>query len=148
MAKLHYNIILNNNVEFMFDKLFASSEYEEWTKAFAEHNTMTGSLAKGEVVHFYDGNKNGMKAKVTEYDINKLIEFTYLSEISDGVETIFEDESNYERYIFTSLQDEMVKIEVQLDIPEQYFEMMEDMWAKAVDLIHDVFDNDDDDAIA
>lgn len=145
MAKLHYNIILNNNVEFMFDKMFGSSEYEDWSKAFSETSTMTGTLAPGEVIHFYDGNQNGMKAIVSDYQVNKIIEFKYLSEIYNGIETPFEDDNGIERYIFTNLQDNMVKVEVQLEIPDNFLEMMEDMWAKAVVLIHDIFDNDIDD---
>ncbi len=147
MTNLHYKIILNNNVEYVFDKLFAKAEYKEWTRVFNPSSDYDGILALGEEIFFKDADNNGMLSKVSKYEVNKVIEFSYLASVEDGVKTEFEDRSNFERYTFTSLQDEMVMIDVDLNIPDEYLEMFEDMWAQAIVLIQDLFDNDEDDSL-
>ncbi len=143
MTNLHYKIILNNNVEYVFDKLFAKAEYKEWTRVFNPSSDYDGILGLGEEIFFKDADNNGMLSKVSKYEVNKVIEFSYLASVEEGVKTEFEDRSNFERYTFTSLQDEMVMIDVDLNIPDEYLEMFEDMWAQAIVLIQDLFDNDD-----
>lgn len=147
MTNLHYKIILNNNVEYVFDKLFAKAEYKEWTRVFNPSSDYDGVLGLGEEIFFKDADNNGMLSKVSKYEVNKVIEFSYLASVEDGVKTEFEDRSNFERYTFTSLQDEMVMIDVDLNIPDEYLEMFEDMWAQAIVLIQDLFDNDDDESL-
>ncbi len=145
MANLHYKIILNNNVEYVFDKLFDKAVFEEWTKVFNPDSKMRGTLAKGEEVFFYDADENGMLALVSEYQVNKLIEFTYLADVMNGEKRKYPDNSNHERYTFTNLQDEMVMVDIDLDIPDEYKDMFEDMWTKAIVEIQNIFDNADDD---
>lgn len=147
MTNLHYKIILNNNVEYVFDKLFAKAEYKEWTRVFNPSSDYDGILGLGEEIFFKDAENNGMLSKVSKYEVNKVIEFSYLASVEDGVKTEFEDRSNFERYTFTSLQDEMVMIDVDLNIPDEYLEMFEDMWAQAIVLIQDLFDNDEDESL-
>ncbi len=143
MTNLHYKIILNNNVEYVFDKLFDKAFYDEWSKAFDQGSKMAGTLAEGEEVIFYDSKQDGMVALVGKYQVNRVIEFRYLAELMDGKRTEYDDHTNFERYTFTSLQDQMVMLDIALNIPDQYAEMFEDMWAKAIVLIQDLFDNDD-----
>ncbi|WOO88248.1 hypothetical protein R2F61_04800 [Mollicutes bacterium LVI A0078] len=147
MTNLHYKIILNNNVEYVFDKLFAKAEYKEWTRVFNPSSDYDGILGLGEEIFLKDAENNGMLSKVSKYEVNKVIEFSYLASVEDGVKTEFEDRSNFERYTFTSLQDEMVMIDVDLNIPDEYLEMFEDMWAQAIVLIQDLFDNDEDESL-
>lgn len=143
MTNLKYKLILNNNVEYVFDKLFDKPFYEEWSKAFNPDSKMKGILAKGEEVVFYDADENGMIATVSDYQVNKVVEFHFIAEVMDGVHKAYEDDSNYERYTFTNLQDQMVMLDIQLSIPDEYKELFEDMWPKAIVLIHDLFDNED-----
>lgn len=143
MTNLHYKIILNNNVEYVFDKLFAKAEYKEWTRVFNPSSDYDGILGLDEEIFFKDADNNGMLSKVSKYEVNKVIEFSYLASVEDEVKTEFEDRSNFERYTFTSLQDEMVMIDVDLNIPDEYLEMFEDMWSQAIVLIQDLFDNDE-----
>ncbi len=147
MTNLHYKIILNNNVEYVFDKLFDKAVYKEWTKVFSPGSNYSGTLAVGEEIFFHDADNNGMLSTVSKYKVNKVIEFTYLASVEDGERTEFKSNDNYERYTFTNLQDEMVMIDVELNIPDEYLEMFEDMWAKAIVEIQDIFDNDDDDSL-
>lgn len=143
MTNLHYKIILNNNVEYVFDKLFAKAEYKTWTAVFNPNSDYTGTLGLGEEILFHDADQNGMLASVSKYQVNKVIEFTYLANVVAGVKTPFADNSNYERYSFTSLSGEMVALDIDLSIPKEYLEMFEDMWAQAIPLIQELFDNDD-----
>lgn len=148
MANLHYKIVLNNNVEYVFDKLFEKTVYEEWSKVFSTGSRMSGLLAKGEEIVFYDGDGNGMIATVSKYEINKVVEFRYLAELMNGKRTSYEDDSNFERYTFTNLQDQMVMLDIELNIPDEYQDLFEDLWEKAIVEIQDIFDNDDEDDIA
>ncbi len=143
MTKIDYNVILRNNVEYVFDKLYAKSEFEEWTSSFAEGSHYVGNIAPGEIVYFYDKDLNGMKSKVSKYEINKVIEFSYLADVIDGVEKEYEDTNNFERYTFTQLQEGFVRLEIELGMPEEYVPMMEAMWPKAIDNIFDMFDNEE-----
>lgn len=148
MTNLHYKIILNNNVEYVFDKLFEKTIYEEWSKVFSTGSRMSGLLAIGEEIGFYDGDGNGMIATVSKYEINKVVEFRYLAELMDGKRTPYEDDSNFERYTFTNLQDQMVMLDIELNIPDEYRDLFEELWEKAIVEIQDIFDNDDEDSIA
>lgn len=143
MTSLHYKIILNNNVEYVFDKLFAKSQYKEWTRPFNPTSDYTGTLAQGSEIFFHDADRNGMLAQVSEYQVNKKIVFSYVASVTDGNKEYFEERENFESYSFTNLQDEMMMLDIELNIPDEYYDMFEEMWAKAIVIIQDMFDNDD-----
>lgn len=145
MTNLHYKVILNNNVEYVFDKFFEIENYKQWTKPFNPHSNYSGSFGLNNEVFFHDQNNDGMKVEITKYEVNKIVEFTYVSSIENGVETKFENShKNFERYTFRNLQDELVMIDIALCIPEEYLEFFEKAWAQSIDIIHDLFDNEDD----
>lgn len=144
MTNIHYKLVLNNNIEYVFNKLFDPEYYGQWTKPFLADSKLSGTFAVGEQLFFSDNDGNGMKAEVTVYDINKMIELTYTSSIEDGVETKFENSHrNYERYTFTNMQDNLVMLDISLYIPKEYLDFFEEAWAKSVVIIQDLFDNEE-----
>ncbi|WOO86390.1 hypothetical protein RZE82_04595 [Mollicutes bacterium LVI A0039] len=141
MTDLHHKIILNNNVEYVFDKLFSHPEYREWSSAFKLGYDYEGVLQQGEELFFRDKMKNGMICLVSDYQINKSIEFTHLTAITDG-ERFNHQPGNFERYTFTNLSDELMMLDIHLRLPGDWAEMMTPMWEDAVSIIIELFDND------
>lgn len=100
MTNLHYKIILNNNIEYIFDKLFAKEQFRTWTKPFSDERDYDGTLSSGQEIIFHDEMGDGTVAIVSEYQINKLIEFTYVAAIEGGNRIDFEAHDSFERYTF------------------------------------------------
>lgn len=144
MTNLHYKVVLNNNVEYLFDKFFDLENYKQWTKPFNPHASYEGTFGLHNEIFFTDLDGSGMKVEITQYEINKLVEFTYVSSVDKGVETKFENShKNYERYEFRKMQDNLAMINIELCFPEEYQEFFEKAWAESIDIIHDMFDNED-----
>lgn len=142
MIKLQYKLILENNVEYVFDKLFEPNYYKQWTKPFNSDSTINGNFGLNNEVYMIDSNNDRVKALITQYEVNKIVEFTYISQIENGVETKFENSRiNYERYRFKNLQGKMMMLDIKLCIPKEYEQFFATAWEQVIEIIQDIFDN-------
>lgn len=141
MTKLHYEVTLNNNVEYVFKKLFNKQIFKQWTQVFNPTSDYSGFFGLGEEILFHDADGNGMLTLISKYEVNKIIEFTYIASFNNGHKTLFETTENYERYTFSSNEDNTVILDIDLNIPDDYVEMFEAMWPIAINYIQELFNN-------
>ncbi len=142
MKKLYFEVDLNKGVEQVFNTLFTDEYYQIWTKPFNPDTAYTGEIKKGNEIFFYDSNGNGMKALVTEYISNKVIELSYLADVNNGVETKFSNsEQNYERYTFSESANNRTRLEVELLMPSEFEEFFSSAWSDAIALIKKLYSN-------
>lgn len=141
MTKLHYKVTLNNNVEFVFEKLFNKQTFKEWTQVFNPTSDYSGFFDLGEEILFHDADGNGMLTLISKYEVNNIIEFTYIASLNNGNKTLFETTENYERYTFSSNKDNYAILEIDLNIPDDYVEIFEAMWPIAINYIQELFNN-------
>ncbi len=143
MSTIYYKLVLSNNVEYVFDKMFEKNVYSRWTKPFNEDLKINGVIGLGQEVFIHGDDQNGMIAEVTKYETNKVIEFSYIGNVTDGETIMYRHVQNFERYKFVTLSDNMISIDIELGVPDDYVETFETMWSEALELIMTEFDNED-----
>lgn len=141
MQKLHFKTHINAPVEKVWDTMLENATYREWTKAFNESSNYEGSWEEGSEIRFVgsssDGSGvNGMLARIKENRPHEFISIEHIGIIANGVEDTTSDEAKkwapaYENYTFTE-KDGGTDLTIEMDSEEEYKEMFEEMWPKAL----------------
>lgn len=139
MTNLHYKTVLNNSPEYVFEKLFDKQVFKQWTRIFNPTSDYSGTFGLGEEILFHDADGNGMLTLITQYEINKTIKFVYIASLNNGQKTLFQTTENYECYTFTNNGNHTMTFDIDLNIPDEYVEMFEEMWPIAINYIQDLF---------
>lgn len=120
--------------------------YREWTRAFHEGSYYEGSWKKGSEIRFLakndQGIPEGMFSRIKENREYQFISIEHLGIISDGKVDTTSDEvkkwaSSFENYTFTD-KGGQTEVGVELQVDENYVEMFEDMWPKALKLLKEI----------
>ena len=146
MAKKEFRITIDAPKEKVWQVLWDLQTYPVWTTAFSpSSNVRTDNWKKDSKVLFTDGSGNGMVSMVAENIPNKFMSFRHLGELKDGVEdTSGERVSAWagatENY---TLKDNGGKTElvIDLDITEEFADMFDEMWPKALDKVKELSEN-------
>ncbi len=139
MVEMKFELRLKTPITEVFERMFSSPDYQTWTKAFSETSTMEGELKKGNEVFFRDAEGNGMRSLVSEYDLNKLIEFRYLGDVIEGEFKAYENRDNYERYEFSKIDEASTSIICSMLIPEDMEPMFDEMWQGGIKLLEELY---------
>src|SRR5690606_10249882 len=105
-------------------------------KAFSETSHAVTDWKQGSKVLFLDGNGQGMVSRIAELRPNEYMSFEHLGEISNGVEdTTSERVKGWagarENYTLKKV-DGKTELHVDMDINDEFKEMFETMWPKAL----------------
>jgi hypothetical protein len=85
-----------------------------------------------------------MIAKIAESRLHEYVSIQHLGHImfdknSQQLVTTMLDAPAYENYTFTARSDDETKIDVEMTaVPDEWADMMNDMWPKALELLKDV----------
>jgi L-rhamnose mutarotase len=140
MEKLNYSKQINATKEKVWEVLWNDESYREWTSVFAEgSHAQTDNWKEGTKVLFLDPNGSGMVSFVAKNIPNEFMSFKHLGEVKNGVEDTSSERvkawsGSLENYTLKS-ENGGTKLEVEMDIAEEYKEMFEKIWPKALDKV-------------
>lgn len=143
MIEKSYEIIINNNISYVFNNILGGKEQEIWFKAFSEATKIVGEFKLGAEILFVDvATNHKMKSKITKYEVNKVIELCYLGEFKNDKYIEYPNHDNFERYLFTKVDDKKTLVTAQMRMPKDFEAEFDKMWKNATILLQDAFDLD------
>jgi hypothetical protein len=141
MSKLNFSILIDAPISKVWDTMLEDKTYREWTEAFTEGSYYKGDWSKGSKILFLGpnpetGKEGGMVSKIKDNKLHEFISIEHLGEVYDGVEDTTSDRVKdwagaLENYTFAN-KDCKTELVVDLDINEEFKEMFEGMWPKAL----------------
>ena len=140
MDKLKFSIVINAPKEKVWDTMLEDRTYRIWTEEFTPGSHYIGSWDEGSKILFLgpanDGKLGGMVSRIKENKLHKFISIEHLGEVLDGIEDTTSDRVKIwagalENYTFIDKGDK-TELVVDLDINEEFKEMFEGMWPKAL----------------
>lgn len=146
MEKLHFKIEIDAPKEKVWDTMLEDKTYRIWTEAFGTGCYYEGSWNKDSKILFLAPDENGkMRGMVSRIKENRKYEFLsieHIGMVSDGKEDTTSDEVKnwagaHENY---TLKEKNGKTEVfvEMDSNENYAEMFNDMWPKALEKLKEL----------
>lgn len=143
MQKINFSATINAPKEKVWEILWNRDSYRSWTKVFSESSDVqTDNWKEGTKVIFGDNQGSGMVARVAANRPNEFMSFEHLGVMKDGVEDTTSDEvKNWagakENYTLRE-ENGNTRLDVEMDITEEFKEFMETAWPKAMDKIKDL----------
>lgn len=140
MEKLHFNIEINAPKEMVWNTMLNDKTYRIWTEAFAPGCYYEGSWDKGSKILFLAPNENGkiggMISRIKENRKYEFISIEHVGIVNEGKEDTTSDEVKgwtgaLENYSLKEI-DGKTELIVEMDSHENYAEMFNDMWPKAL----------------
>jgi hypothetical protein len=140
MENLHFKIDINAPKEKVWNTMLQDKTYRIWTEPFMPGGHYVGDWNKGSKILFLapnqEGKMDGMVSRIKENKPYKYISIEHLGIVKDGKEDTTSDEVKgwagaHENYTFKE-KDGKTEILVDLDSHEDYSEMFNGMWPKAL----------------
>ena len=140
MSKLNFSIVIDAPISKVWDTMLEDKTYRIWTEEFTPGSHYVGNWNQGSKILFLgpsnDGKIAGMVSRIKENNPHKYISIEHLGEVYDGVEDTTSDRVKVwagalENYTFINKHGKTELI-VDLDINEEFKEMFEGMWPKAL----------------
>jgi uncharacterized protein YndB with AHSA1/START domain len=140
MQKINFSIVINSPKEKVWNTMLEDKTYREWTEAFSPGSHYVGSWDKGSKILFLGINEQGvmggMVSRIKENRKHEYISIEHLGVVQDGKEDTTSDEvklwaGSLENYTFKD-HNGGTEVLVNMDINDDYKEMFEDMWPKAL----------------
>ncbi len=138
MQKLYFSIDIKAPREKVWKVLWEDATYRDWTSVFAEGSHAKSDWKEGSRIEFLDPNGNGMFAVIDKLVQNEFMSFKHLGEIREGKEQPWDEgASGIENYKLKE-NDEFTTLTVDLDSPEEYGNMFEDIFPKALERVKEL----------
>jgi hypothetical protein len=147
MDKLHFSIVINAPKEKVWKTMLEDKTYRIWTEAFNPGSYYKGDWSKGSKILFLGpdpetGKEGGMVSRIAENKIYEFISIEHLGIVKDGVEDTTSEYAMkwapaFENYTFKEKHGK-TEVLVEMDINEEYKEMFESMWPKALKKLKDL----------
>lgn len=139
MDKLHFSIVINAPKEKVWSTMLNDNTYRKWTEAFGPGSYYKGDWNKGSKILFLAPGENGEMGMVSRIKDNRLYEYIsieHLGIVQDGKEDTSSEAVKawagaLENYTFKE-KDGATEVLVDMDSNEEYEEMFQDMWPKAL----------------
>ena len=136
METLHYTNQIKASASKVWNTLFDPENYKKWTSAFTAGSHAVTDWKEGSKILFLDGKGMGMIAKIEKLVPEKFMSFQMQGEIMNGVEDLTSDRvksyaGGHENYVLEE-ENGITTLRVDIDVTEEYREMMEGMWPGAM----------------
>lgn len=141
MKKLHYSIDIDAPKEKVWNVMLGENTYREWTKAFSEGGHFEGDWSKGSKMRFIGpdpetGKEGGMVSRIAENKPYEYISIEHVGIMKDGKEDTESEEARkwvpaFENYTFSEGGGK-TELLVEMDSADEYVQMFEEMWPKAL----------------
>lgn len=147
MQKLNFSIVINAPKEKVWNTMLDDKTYRIWTEAFAPGCYFKGSWDKGSKILFLapgEKGEGGMVSRIKENRLYEYISIEHLGVVENGKEDTSSDAvkqwaGSLENYTFKN-NDGKTELLVDMDINDEYKEMFEDMWPKALKNLKELTD--------
>lgn len=147
MQKLHYSIKINAPKEKVWNTMLADKTYREWTQAFSPGSYYKGDWSKGSKILFIGpdpktGEESGMVSRIAENKPYEYISIEHLGIVKNGEEDTTSEEAKkwapaFENYTFEEA-DGATELQIDMDCEDDYVEMMNRMWPKALKKLKEI----------
>lgn len=136
LQKQQYTIFINASCEHVWHTTFELESYQQWTSAFAEGSTVDTDWQEGSEAIFGDGKGNGMVGRIAKSDPYTFLSIEHLGEMKNGEKVFYGNNIESwsgarENYTFNE-KDGGTELIIDMDIAEQYKDMFNEMWPKAL----------------
>ncbi len=139
MKKLHFSIDIKAPREKVWKVLREDATFRDWTSVFAEGSYAVSDWKEGSKIQFLDPkNNSGMSSVIEKKTPNEFMSFKHLAEIKNGKEQPLKEWSGaLENYTLKEHEGATTLI-VDLDAPEEYKDMSEDTFPKALQRVKEL----------
>ncbi len=140
MQKINFSTTINAPKEKVWEILWNLDSYRAWTSAFHEGSyAVTDNWKEGTKVLFLGPGGSGMVSEVAANKPNEYMSFKHLGEVKDGVEDTTSDNvkiwaGSTENYTLKG-DNGTTTLSVDMDISDEFKEMFEKMWPKALEKV-------------
>lgn len=142
MEKLTFTTIINAPKEKVWHTMLDDATYRQWTKAFNEGSRYEGVWETGSEMKFIGCDENGkesggMYSRIKEARPYEFVSIEHLGMINENGEIDTTSESvkkwtpAFENYTFKDV-DGGTEVLVEIDISDEWKDMFNDMWPKAL----------------
>lgn len=140
MQKLHFSIVINAPKEKVWDAMLGEDSYREWTNVFMPGSHYVGDWNEGSKILFLGPNErgkmDGMVSRIKENRQYEYVSIEHLGVVQDGKEDASSESVKgwagaLENYTFRE-KDGTTEVLVDMDTVEEYKEMFQDTWPKAL----------------
>ena len=136
MERLQFKITIDAPRERVWEILWGSDTYPQWTSGFAEGSNVETDWIKGSRILFVDGKGNGMISVIEENIPNEFMSFKHLGVMEDGKENFeIAKERGWvnaiENYTLKS-QGDKTELTIDQDVEEEYKDSFIETWPKAL----------------
>lgn len=136
MKPLTFNITIQAPREVVWNTMIDPQSYREWTRPFCEGSYYEGSWDEGATIRFLSPSGDGMVARIARNEPHAFISIEHLGIIAHGKDDTTSDAVSawapaYENYRFEAVGGG-TQLTVTQDMQDEYAEMMEAVWPKAL----------------
>ena len=142
MERHQFKTMIDAPRERVWEILWGSSTYPQWTAPFAEGSAVETDWKKGSRVLFLDGKGSGMISEVAENVPNEFMSFVHLGTMQDGKEDFKSAEEKgwagaVENYTLKTV-DGQTELIIDQDIVGEYKDMFLKTWPKALEKLKEL----------
>jgi len=139
LKTIHASTTVEAPKEKVWDVLTGDESYRIWSSTFSEGSYVQTDWTVGSKIFFKDEDGSGLVGRIIEYVPLKTISIEYDGEIIDGKEEYGSDDAKaikgaHEVYQLDE-KDGVTRLTVECDMTEEYFDMMSQLWDKALEKI-------------
>lgn len=140
MDKLRFSIVITAPAEKVWNTMFNDQTYRAWTDVFMSGSHYVGDWKQGSKILFLapdkTGGMSGMVSRIEQSRPFEFISIEHIGLVKNGKEDISSDEVKawagaHENYTFVQ-SGVTTEVLVELDSSEEYNEMFQDIWPKAL----------------
>ena len=141
MEKLHFSIIINASNKKVWETMLGNETYKIWTNVFSPGSYFVGDWSEGSKMLFLGpdetGQMSGMVSKIKENRPYEYVSIEHIGEVKNGKEEVTEWSGALENYTFKEIEGK-TKILVDVDINEEFKELFQDIWPKALQKLKEI----------
>lgn len=136
MQMLHLSISIDATKKEVWHTMLDDKTYRIWADIFSKGSHFKGSWEKGSKIHFLGPDDMGIFSRIEENRPYEFISIQHLGYIKDGKEDLKSKGAKaiagaYENYTLKE-KNGITELSVDVDTNEEYKEMFEDLWPKAL----------------
>lgn len=142
MQKSTYQVSIDAPREKVWNVLWDDASYRAWTAVFHPGSHAKTDWQKGSKVLFVDEAGSGMVSMIEDKIDNEFMSFKHLGEVTDGVEDTVSEKvkqwaGGHENYTLKTENGKTI-LTVDMDIAEDFAEMFNNIFPKALDKVKEL----------